>query len=64
MGNKTRTTTYELLDNILGDNNGQWNGTHGATEKVEDAKGNWITSKEQFDKLYQSVGDIEKSLRS
>lgn len=45
----------DILDKILADEYFQ---------PVQKADGTWITTKEEWAKLYQSVSDIEKYLRS
>ncbi len=65
MSNKSRNTNYDILDKILSDSD--------LAQRVSDlrglngnqtAEGTWITSKEQFDKHYKSVDELEKYLRS
>lgn len=66
MANKTRNTQYDILDKILADSDlaQRVRGLSGAAGDDGTAEGAWITSKEQFDKLYKSVDDLEKYLRS
>lgn len=45
----------DILDKILTDDYFQ---------PIQKADGTWITTKEEWSKLYQSVSDIEKYLRS
>ncbi len=66
MGNKTRTTNYDILDKMLADSNSgqRADGANHGGDKGENVQGTWITSKEQFDQHYKSVNDVEKYLRS
>lgn len=58
-------TNYDILDKILAEadqagrqtQNGRW-------VDRGNGQGQWVESKEEFDKLYQAVDDIEKSLRA
>ena len=45
----------DMLDKILADEYFQ---------PVQKADGTWVTTKEEWSKLYQSVSDIEKYIRS
>ncbi len=65
MSSQSRNVNYDTLAKMLADSDlaqrvsGLKNlGSNDAAE------GAWITSKEQFDKLYKSVDEIEKYLRS
>jgi len=65
MANKTRNTQYDILDKILADSDlAKRVGGMGRSSGEDGAEGAWITSKEDFDKLYKSVNDLEKYLRS
>ena len=65
MGTKVRNTNYDVLDKILSDSDqAQRDGKNRSAWNDDSAEGAWITSKEQFDKHYKSVDDIEKYLRS
>ena len=66
MGTKVRNTNYDVLDKILSDSDlaQRGGGKYRSAGNDDSAEGAWITSKEQFDKHYKSVDDIEKYLRS
>lgn len=64
MGNKTRTTQYDILDKILADSDPAKRVGRTGHPADDGAEGAWITSKEEFDRLYKSVDDLEKYLRS
>lgn len=65
MSSKSRNTNYDILDKMLSDSD--------LAQRVNDlrnlggnhvAEGAWVTSKEEFDKLYKNVDELEKYLRS
>ena len=65
MSNKSRNANYDILDKMLSDSD--------LAQRVNDlrsvgnhqaAEGAWVTSKEEFDKLYKTVDELEKYLRS
>lgn len=65
MGNKNRSTNYEILDKILNDAGIQRR--QGGSEWVVDEEhpeGHLVTSKEEFDRLYKTADDLERILRS
>lgn len=65
MAGKTRNTNYEILDKILDDAGIQRR--QGGSEWVVDEEhpeGHLVTSKEEFDRLYKTVDDLERYLRS
>jgi len=65
MGSKSGNTNYDILDKISSDSDlAQRLDDLRGIGRHEAAEGTWITSKEQFDKLYKSVDDLEKYLRS
>ncbi len=65
MSSKSRNANYDTLEKILADSDlAQRVGGLKSLGSNDGAEGTWITSKEQFDKLYKSVDEIEKYLRS
>ena len=57
---------YKILIQLLAESNGSSRSSY-TDQSLHDTladQGTWITSQEQFNDLYKSVDDFEKSLRS